>query len=119
MKDGIEHESEESQPVKASQRGGQSFIVSGESAETSGPGKGTLDHPSPWKKDKSSFGDGVPTDEIKAVEWYQKSADQGYAAAQFNLGFRYANGRGVPKDDIQAVEWYKKTAEQGDAKAQF
>ena len=55
MKDGIEHESEESQPVKASQRGRQSFIVSGESAETSGPGKGTLDHPSPWKKDKSSF----------------------------------------------------------------
>src|ERR1035441_9429036 len=56
MKDGIEHESEESQPVKASQRGGQSFIVSGESAETGGPCKGTLDHPSPWQKDKSSFG---------------------------------------------------------------
>ena len=56
MKDGIEHEGKESQPVKASQRGRQSFVVSGKAAKTRGPGKGALDDPAPWQKNESSFG---------------------------------------------------------------
>jgi TPR repeat protein len=39
----------------------------------------------------------------QAVYWYQKAADQGYAGAQYNLGFMYVNGKGVLKDDKQAV----------------
>ena len=34
-------------------------------------------------------GDGVPVDYSKAAEWYRKSADQGFARAQCNLGFMY------------------------------
>lgn len=59
---------------------------------------------------------GVPRDERKAVEWFQKAAEQGLAAAQSNLGVMYAKGCGVPKDERKAVEWYQKAAEQGYAK---
>ena len=58
-------------------------------------------------------GEGVPQDYEKAIEWYTKSAEQGYAEAQNNLGVMYDNGRGVPQDDKQAVYWYTKSAEQG------
>ena len=63
-------------------------------------------------------GEGVTKDDAQAVVWCRKAAEQGYAVAQYHLGFMYATGRGVPKDDAQAVEWYRKAAEQGDADAQ-
>ena len=47
------------------------------------------------------------------------AAEQGDAAAQSNLGWRYANGRGVRQDDVEAVRWYRQAAEQGNAAAQF
>jgi len=31
-------------------------------------------------------GEGVPQDYAEAVKWYRLAAEQGYAAAQFNLG---------------------------------
>ena len=57
-------------------------------------------------------------DEVMAMKWYRKAAEQGYANAQYNLGWMYANGEGVSKDDNEAVKWYRKAAEQGDAHAQ-
>ena len=56
---------------------------------------------------------------FKAVEWYQKAAEQGEVHAQYNLGVMYANGQGVKQDYLKAFEWYQKAAEQGDADAQF
>ena len=47
------------------------------------------------------------------------AAEQGYAPAQFHLGFMYEYGQGMPQDDEQAAHWYRKAAEQGDADAQF
>src|SRR5918911_1031109 len=38
-------------------------------------------------------GTGVPQNDEKAVEWFRRSADQGYAKAQGNLGALYATGR--------------------------
>ena len=71
-------------------------------------------------------GRGVPKDDSEAVKWYRKaveqyrkSAEQGYARAQYNLGVMYANGRGVAKDESEAVKWYRKSAEQGNVGAQF
>lgn len=55
-------------------------------------------------------------------DWYQetlKKAEQGHAAAQYNLGVMYANGQGVPQDDKEAVKWYTRAAEQGYADAQY
>ncbi|MEW5755370.1 MAG: tetratricopeptide repeat protein, partial [Pseudomonadota bacterium] len=48
-----------------------------------------------------------------AVEWYTKSAAQGYTIAQHNLGIHYENGWGVKQDYQQAAQWYGKAAEQG------
>lgn len=64
-------------------------------------------------------GEGVPKDEAKAIEWYQKAAAQGNADAQFKLGMRYFSGVGVPKDEAKSVEWFQKAAAQGHANAQF
>jgi TPR repeat protein len=47
-----------------------------------------------------------------------KSAEQGYAKAQYDLGYMYQNGEGVTQDYKQAIKWYTKSAEQGDADAQ-
>ena len=41
------------------------------------------------------------------------AADRGHAAAQFNLGVMFAEGRGVKKDDVGALEWHIKAAENG------
>lgn len=68
---------------------------------------------------KYYFGVGVSMDYQKAIEWYQKAADQGYAQAQCSLGVMYANGEGVSKDYQKAAEWHQKAAEQGLAEAQF
>jgi hypothetical protein len=65
-----------------------------------------------------SNGHGVPKDEAEGVQWYRKAAEQGDAAAQYNLGVMYFEGHGVPKDETEAVKWWRKGAEQGDAGAQ-
>ena len=57
-------------------------------------------------------------DDIKAVEWYRKAAEQGHEVAQNNLGWMYQQGRGVPQDDQAAINWYSKAANQGYSLAQ-
>jgi uncharacterized protein len=57
-------------------------------------------------------------DYAAALREWRPLAEQGLDAAQYNLGFMYANGRGVPEDHAEAVRWYRKAAEQGHAGAQ-
>lgn len=57
-------------------------------------------------------GDGVPKDINIAIEWYEKSANQGYAEAQCNLGYIYKCGNGVTEYMILAAKWYEKAAAQ-------
>ncbi len=45
--------------------------------------------------------------------------EQNYAAAQYNLGVCYEQGKGVAKDQVEAVKWYRKAAEQNDAEGQL
>lgn len=55
----------------------------------------------------------------RAVEWYSKSAEQGFARAQFELGRLYILGRGVEPDPERGVELQIEAAEQGLPEAQF
>ena len=48
-----------------------------------------------------------------------KSAEQGNAEAQYNLGLMYYNGEDVEKDFPTAKYWFEKSAEQGNAEAQY
>jgi TPR repeat protein len=60
-------------------------------------------------------GGGVPQDYSQAAVWWRKSAEQGVAEAQYELGGLYFDGQGVPQDYSQAAVWYRKAAEQNDA----
>ena len=52
------------------------------------------------------------------MKWYiSKAAEQGYAAAQLNLGAMYYNNRGVPENDVQAYMWWSIAKAQGDVLA--
>jgi uncharacterized protein len=49
-------------------------------------------------------------DYATALQFFRSLADQGNAAAQFNLGFMYESGRGVLQDYVQAHKWYNLAA---------
>jgi TPR repeat protein len=61
----------------------------------------------------------VPGDYAAALSWYRKAADQGYAAAQNNLGLAYTNGYGAARDYVAALNWFRKAADQGYAAAEY
>jgi hypothetical protein len=58
-------------------------------------------------------------DYVRALEWYQKAADQNHRLAQFNLGQMFAHGQGMPKSDSMALMWIRRAADGGDAGAQY
>ena len=60
----------------------------------------------------------VPKFDNIAFEWFRKSAEQGNAGAQYELGLMYRKGLFVPKDEKIAFKWFRKSAEQGNASAQ-
>jgi uncharacterized protein len=58
-------------------------------------------------------------DYATALREWRPLANQGYAAAQNNLGVMYDQGQGVPQDYAQALHWYRQAAKQGHAGAQY
>jgi TPR repeat protein len=62
-------------------------------------------------------GKGVTKDLVKAVEYFQKAADQNEIYAQNSLGIMHMNGKGVEKDMNKAVEYFQKAADQNDVTA--
>ena len=50
-------------------------------------------------------------DKNNKIYRYTKSAEQGDATAQYNLGVCYYNGQGVAQDNKKAVYWFTKSAE--------
>lgn len=65
-----------------------------------------------------SMGVDAKTSRSEAVRYYQMSSDAGYALAQNNLGWLYANGRGVPTEPDRALALYQLAAAQGCPQAQ-
>src|ERR1035438_8557948 len=63
-------------------------------------------------------GDGVTKNEVEAVKWFRKAADQNFAGGQFALGICYANGQGVAKDEAEPVKWYRNAADQNHVSVQ-
>lgn len=56
---------------------------------------------------------GVERNDQKAYKWFLKSAEQGYAPAQFEVGVSLKNGRGVAADSAKARTWFEKASQQG------
>ena len=63
------------------------------------------------------MGDEVEVDKAEAVAWYVKSANQGFAKAQNNLGNAYFSGFGLHISMQQARYWWGKAAKQGEPHA--
>ena len=62
---------------------------------------------------------GLPKDEAKAVELYERAAELGNSLAQYSLGAMYEYGRGgLHKNAGKALELYRQAEAQGDVLAQ-
>lgn len=65
-------------------------------------------------------GNGVPADWRGGTEWIRKSANAGFAPAQFRLGVIYLVGdASTPKDEIEALAWFIVAAEAGSKPAEM
>ena len=65
-----------------------------------------------------AMGLGVERDDIRAFEWYLRSAMKGHPGAQSGVGWYYEIGRGMPAPDlIRAYMWYVLSAIGGDPDA--
>lgn len=53
-----------------------------------------------------------------AIAHYKKSAQNGYADAQYNLGFCYSHGIGVKQNYLDAIIWYNKAIANGLSQAE-
>lgn len=62
-------------------------------------------------------GDVFTRDYKKAVEWYEKAANQNNSRGQYCLGYCYQNGLGVTQDLAKAASLYEKSTSQGDKDA--
>ncbi|GFE49993.1 hypothetical protein So717_17460 [Roseobacter cerasinus] len=65
-----------------------------------------------------AMGLGLPRDDIRAFEWYLRSAMKGHPGAQSGVGWYYEIGRGMPAPDlVRAYMWYTLSAIGGDPDA--
>lgn len=63
-------------------------------------------------------GNGVPLDEAKALQWFQRAAKLGDPTAQLKVGQMYESGQGTERNLERASIWFTKAAENGDPAAQ-
>lgn len=53
------------------------------------------------------------------IQWFFEAADQGYADAQYTLGWMFMQGEGLDQDLGQAFHWLRQAARQGHLQAQY
>jgi len=59
------------------------------------------------------MGLGVAKDVTRSLQWYLKSAEQGYAQAQLAIGNHYLLGEGLVQDYVAAHMWLNLSRAQG------
>ncbi len=65
-----------------------------------------------------AMGLGVERDDVRAFDWYLRSAMKGHPGAQSGVGWYYEIGRGMPAPDlVRAYMWYVLSAIGGDPDA--
>ncbi len=117
-------------------RVGQDSITADPSGDTAQPKKGqkaTIQSENPQSADtlkeeaEAIYGqaedyykgqNGVEKDYAKAVCFYRRAAELGYAKGECSLGYMYATGKGVEKDYHEGISWFQKAANQGYAEGQ-
>ncbi|MEW6159091.1 MAG: hypothetical protein AB1813_16825 [Verrucomicrobiota bacterium] len=69
--------------------------------------------------DRFSFGRGQQPDYARALQYYERAANKGHAAAQYRLGVMHFQGHGTETNLVKAAQWYRQAAESGLTQAQF
>ena len=59
------------------------------------------------------YGKGVPKDYKKALDFFQKAAEQSWVDGQLHLGNMYYNGWGVRKDFKMAIKYFNLASQSG------
>ena len=59
-------------------------------------------------------GEGLPQDDVRAMQWFERAAEQGHVTAQSTVGAYYWAGRGVTADLFKAYFWSALAVAQGD-----
>ena len=62
---------------------------------------------------------GLKTDYMEAMKWFQKAAQQGDPGAMYRIGYLYHMGQGVQKSIPESARWFIKSAAAGFAVAQY
>ncbi len=62
---------------------------------------------------------GVPRNDQRGAEYFEKAANAGHLRAQINLGLLYLRGQGVTRDLVQARAWLEKAAATDDPNALY
>ena len=65
----------------------------------------------------TEMGNGAQQNCSTAAAWIGKSANQGYAPAEYNLALRYWDGDGVWANRAESVRWLRLAAQDGDGQA--
>jgi TPR repeat protein len=60
------------------------------------------------------LGGAVTQDYAEAVKWFRLAAEQGYADAQFFLGYLHEVGHGVLQDKVMSHMWFNIASASGD-----
>ncbi|KAI8877129.1 hypothetical protein K501DRAFT_278737 [Backusella circina FSU 941] len=63
------------------------------------------------------FQKNTKTNHLKAKDWFLKSCNSHYAAAEYSMGFMYQKGFGVEPDHYKALEYFTLAAKQGQENA--
>lgn len=67
-----------------------------------------------------NYGHGVQENDVEAVSWFQKSAEQGFAKGQTSLAVMHLyGGVGVPHNAEEGLYWLKRAAAQGFPQAEY
>jgi len=59
------------------------------------------------------WGNGVPQNNLLAIQWYRRAAENSHKDAQNNLGAMYSKGEGVEQNFIKALKWFVISGENG------
>ncbi|MBK8157785.1 MAG: sel1 repeat family protein [Rhodospirillaceae bacterium] len=57
------------------------------------------------------YGQGVPQDDVQAMQWYLMAAERGNTKGQYQAGVLYYRSQGVPQDLIESYRWLALAAE--------
>ena len=57
------------------------------------------------------YGQGVPQDDVQAMQWYLMAAERGNPKGQYQAGALYYRSQGVPQDLIESYRWLTLAAE--------